>query len=39
MALLDKQFDKIEDLVGFLETNTTTAREHVDKIERETRLI
>ena len=39
MALMDKEFDKVEDLVGLLETNTTVAREHVCKIEREIRLI
>ena len=31
---MDKEFDKIEDLVGLLETNTTAAREHVGNRER-----
>ena len=35
LALMDKKFDKVEDLVDLLETNTTAAREHVGKIERE----
>ena len=39
LALMDKEFDKVEDLVGLLETNTTAAREHVGKTEREIRLI
>jgi hypothetical protein len=34
LELMDKEFDKIEDLVGLLETNTTAAREHVGEIER-----
>jgi hypothetical protein len=36
---MDKEFNKIEGLVGLLETNTTAAREHVGEIEREIRLI
>ena len=36
---MDKEFDKIEDLVGLLETNTPAARENVGEIEREIRLI
>ena len=39
MALIDKEFDKVEDLVGLLETNATAARKHVGEIEREIRLI
>ena len=39
MALMEKEFDKIEDLVGLLEANITAAREHVGKIEGEIRLI
>ena len=39
LALMDKEIDKVEDLVGLLETNTTATREHVGKIEREIRLI
>ena len=35
---MDNEFDNIEDLVGLSETNLTAARDHVDKIERETRL-
>ena len=36
---MDKEFDKVEDLVDLIETNITTAREHVGEIEREIRLI
>ena len=36
---MDTDFDRIEDLVGLLETNTTAAREHVGKIERQIWLI
>ena len=39
LALMDNKFNKIEDLVGLLETNTTATREHVGKIKREIRLI
>ena len=38
LALMNKEFDKIQELVGLLERNTTAALEHVGKIERETRL-
>ena len=34
MALTDKEFDNIEDLVGLLETNTAVASEHVSKLDR-----
>ena len=36
---MDKEFNKVEVLVGLLETNTAAAREYVGKIEREIRLI
>ena len=36
---MDKEFDRIEDLVGLVETNTMVAREHVGKMDREMRLI
>ena len=39
MALMDKEFDKIEDLVGLLETNIVAARDHVGEIEKGIRLI
>ena len=39
LALMDKEFDKVEDLVGLLETNATAAREHVGEIGKEIRLI
>ena len=39
LALIGKEFDKLEDLVGLLETNTTAAREHVGKTERKLGLI
>ena len=38
-SLTDKEFDRMEDLVGILATNTIAAREHVPKTERELRLI
>ena len=34
LALMDKEFDKIKDIIPFLEVNTTAAREHVGNIER-----
>jgi hypothetical protein len=39
LPLMDNDFDKIEDLVGLLETNTMAARERTCEIEREIRLI
>ena len=39
LCLMDMEFDKIKDLVGFLEVNTTAAREHVGDVERQIRLI
>ena len=34
LCLMDMEFEKIKDLVGFLEVNTTAAREHVGEVER-----
>ena len=34
LALMDKEFDKIKDIIPFLVVNTTAAREHVGEIER-----
>ena len=39
VVLMDKEFDKIRDAVGHLEINTTAAREHVAKIERQIRTV
>ena len=39
LCLMDMEFEKISDLVGFLEGNTTAAREHVGDVERQIRLI
>ena len=39
LALMNKDFDRIEDLVSLLNANTAAAREHGGKIEREIRLI
>ena len=33
LVLMDMEFDKIKDLVGLVEVNTTAAREHVAEIE------
>ena len=38
LCLMDMEFDKIKDLLGFLEVNTTAAREHVGDVERQIRL-
>ena len=34
LALMDKGFDKIKDIIPFLEVNTTAAREHVGEIKQ-----
>ena len=34
LALMDIEFEKISDLVGFLEVNTMAARKHVGDVER-----
>ena len=39
LALMDKEFDKVQEHIPFLQINTTAAREHVGEIERETRQI
>ena len=39
LVLMDMEFDKIKDLVGLVEVNTTAAREHVAEIEQEVRLV
>ena len=38
LVFIDMEFDKIKDLVGLVEVNTTAAREHVAEIEQEVRL-
>ena len=37
LALMDKEFDKVQEHIPFLQINTTAAREHVGEIEREIR--
>ena len=39
LALMDKEFDKVQEHLPYLQINTTAAREHVGKIERETRQV
>ena len=39
LCLMDMEFEKIKDLVGFLEVNTTAARELVGDVERQIHLI
>ena len=39
VVLMDKEFEKIQDALGHLEINTTAAREHVAKIERQIRTV
>ena len=34
LALMDKEFDKVQEHLPFLQINTTAAREHVGEIER-----
>ena len=39
LVLMDMEFDKIKDLVGLAEVNTTATHEHVAEIEREVCLV
>ena len=39
LALMDKEFDKVQEHLPFLQINTTAAREHVGEIEREIRQV
>ena len=36
---MDKEFDKVKEIVGLLEVNTAAVREHVAKIERRIRVL
>ena len=39
LMLMDGEFEKIKDVLPFVEVNTTAAREHVPEIERRIRTI
>ena len=39
LALMDMEFEKIKDLCGLVEVNTTATREHVPEVERMIRIV
>ena len=39
LVIMDMEFKKIKDKVFLLEVNNTTARDHVEEIERKNRLM
>ena len=39
LVIMDMEFEKIKDKVFLLEVNNTTARDHVEEIERKNRLM